>query len=276
MHIDIETEEKKKEVYDLFDSFTQIKDIYEYYGVCKNTSNGKYIHKIAKEIGFDFSVYKERKKRYCVNCGNELSKNQKKFCSSSCAASYNNKGRKQKDETREKISEKLKKSYTEKEKSNILSSVKPLKKYSLRKRLIDSGILKYECAECKNPGVWNGKPLILQLHHIDGNHYNNKIENLQLLCPNCHSQTDNYCSKNVKKKKYKKELVCKKCGKKIWGRNVSGLCSDCSNKEKQNKRPQKEEIEKLYKELKTYAALSRIYNVSPNTIRKWLILYDII
>jgi 5-methylcytosine-specific restriction endonuclease McrA len=48
----------------------------------------------------------------------------------------------------------------------------------------------YRCVVCGNPGEYNNKPLALQLDHIDGNAGNNIPENLRLLCPNCHSQTD--------------------------------------------------------------------------------------
>lgn len=52
--------------------------------------------------------------------------------------------------------------------------------------------LEYKCSHCGNTGEWNGKKLRLELHHIDGNHNNNKIKNLTFLCPNCHSQTDSF------------------------------------------------------------------------------------
>jgi 5-methylcytosine-specific restriction endonuclease McrA len=52
-------------------------------------------------------------------------------------------------------------------------------------------------ARCEICGVkeWLGKPIVLQIHHIDGNHKNNSVKNLQLLCPNCHTQTDTYSNK---------------------------------------------------------------------------------
>ncbi len=53
----------------------------------------------------------------------------------------------------------------------------------------------YKC-ECCGISEWNNKPITLQLHHKDGNHSNNEDENLCLLCPNCHSQTENFCGKN--------------------------------------------------------------------------------
>lgn len=68
---------------------------------------------------------------------------------------------------------------------------------SLKRRLIKKGLLIYKCAKC---GIdkWNGLDISLQLHHKDGNNRNNKLDNLELLCPNCHSQTDNYAGKHNK------------------------------------------------------------------------------
>jgi hypothetical protein len=55
----------------------------------------------------------------------------------------------------------------------------------------------YRC-ECCGITEWNGKEIKLQVHHIDGNHNNNTRKNLQILCPNCHSQTDNWTYKKNK------------------------------------------------------------------------------
>ena len=72
-----------------------------------------------------------------------------------------------------------------------------------KKRLFKEHIKENKCEIC---GIteWNNKPIICQLHHKDGNHLNNNLENLQILCPNCHSQTDNYCgnSNKVTKKNF--------------------------------------------------------------------------
>lgn len=57
----------------------------------------------------------------------------------------------------------------------------------------------YRC-ECCGTSEWNGVPVPLQLHHKDGNHTNNKLDNLELLCANCHVLTENYGGKNKKSK----------------------------------------------------------------------------
>lgn len=64
----------------------------------------------------------------------------------------------------------------------------------LRKKLIEDGIKKNECENC-GINLWLGEKLKLELHHIDGNHYNNDISNLKILCPNCHSLTPNHSKK---------------------------------------------------------------------------------
>ena len=56
----------------------------------------------------------------------------------------------------------------------------------------------HQC-ECCKLTKWNGKDIPLQVHHKDGDGLNNLLENLQLLCPNCHAQTDTYCGKNKSK-----------------------------------------------------------------------------
>lgn len=109
--IDISTEDKVKEVYNLFDSFEKIGDIYKYYGKTGNSKEIEYVRNIAKQINFDLNIYKERKhpKRYCLQCGKELKYGQLKFCSNSCSVSFNNKLRvPMSDEVRKKISNTLK------------------------------------------------------------------------------------------------------------------------------------------------------------------------
>jgi hypothetical protein len=72
--------------------------------------------------------------------------------------------------------------------------------HKLRLRLFREGIKEAKC-ECCGITKWNGFPAPLELDHINGNHFDNRLENLRILCPNCHAQTPTYRGKNKRKKK---------------------------------------------------------------------------
>lgn len=65
----------------------------------------------------------------------------------------------------------------------------------IRRAMLLDGF-KDECAECGQGPVWNGKPLRLQVDHRNGNHCDNRRENLRFLCANCHTQTETFCNRN--------------------------------------------------------------------------------
>lgn len=95
----------------------------------------------------------------------------------------------------------------------------------LKKRLLKSGILKNKCSICGLHGVWNSLPIKMRLDHINGVFNDNRIGNLRMVCPNCDSQLDTFCSKN------KGRVVrnnCTGCGK-LLGR-YSMMCRRCSGK----------------------------------------------
>lgn len=96
----------------------------------------------------------------------------------------------------------------------------------LKHKLIKSGLKEYRCEKC-GCNKWNGEQLSLQLHHINGDNTDNRIENLQLLCPNCHSQTDNYCG--CKNSNGNKRYYCNGCGREIE-KTATGYCNKCYDK----------------------------------------------
>ncbi len=75
-----------------------------------------------------------------------------------------------------------------------------IKAHTLRLKLLKSGLKKHRCEICKH-SVWNNKPIPLELDHIDGNRFNNTLNNLRVICPNCHAQTETHAGKNSGKYK---------------------------------------------------------------------------
>lgn len=75
--------------------------------------------------------------------------------------------------------------------NEILTENSVYQSHKLKNRLFKEKLKEEKCEIC---GIteWNGKPISLELHHINGNPTDNRIENIQILCPNCHSQTDTY------------------------------------------------------------------------------------
>jgi 5-methylcytosine-specific restriction endonuclease McrA len=70
----------------------------------------------------------------------------------------------------------------------------------IKGRLVRLGLLEDACAECGTT-TWLGQPLSLHLHHVNGDPHDHRLENLQVLCPNCHSQTDTFGGRNRGRRK---------------------------------------------------------------------------
>lgn len=133
---------------------------------------------------------------------------------------------------------------------------------SLKKRLIEEQILEHKCSCCGNPGVWLGKPITLQLDHINGVHNDNRLFNLRLLCPNCHSQTDTYAGKHLGRKFLKSQQRLLN----------NGFTDNQIKKHLNSRKVERPTKEVLMLEIETlgYSGAGRKYGVSDNAIRKWL------
>ena len=151
---------------------------------------GSNIKKVMKRRGIELPIRSKNsgkepvnkgtgKVRYCLNCGKVLSNRQTKYCSNICQADYQHK------------------QYINRWKSGEETGLNGEYGISphIRKYLMD----KYFC-KCQLCGWGETNPythtIPLEIHHIDGNYKNNNEDNLQLLCPNCHSLTETYKSHN--------------------------------------------------------------------------------
>lgn len=171
----------------------------------------------------------------------------------------------------------------------FLNNEKTITSYKLKNRLLKDGIKEHVCEGC-GLSEWQGNLIPLELHHIDGNHFNNNLLNLQLLCPNCHALTDNYRGKGIKlykekhatkrtheyskKKKLNKQNYCIDCGKQI---SINAKrCKSCASIQhnKSKKRPQREILKSDIRN-NSFLRLSKKYGVSDNAIRKWCTYYKL-
>jgi hypothetical protein len=118
----------------------------------------------------------------CIHCGKLLGKSAIKFCSFKCQKECE---------------------YHQRVDMWISGQIKPKTRDFFRKYLTETH--GYKCS-CCSINEWNGKSIVLEIDHIDGNSENNKPENLRFICPNCHSQTDTYKARNMGKgRHYRRE-----------------------------------------------------------------------
>ena len=143
----------------------------------------------------------------------------------------------------------------------------------LKRKLLEDQGFAYECSECDNKGEHNGKPLSLQLDHINGISNDNRLENLRFLCPNCHSQTKTFSGKKTKINHY-----CSCGNKKVTKQALK--CQKCANKEKNFARRKFDISEQdLYNlvciQKLPFTKLGLMFEVSDNAIRKRCVKYGI-
>lgn len=155
-----------------------------------------------------------------------------------------------------------------------------------KQKIIDEGLLENKCDKCGLKNLWQDEPIVLHIDHVNGDHFDHRINNLRLLCPNCHSQTPTYCGGNKKhnQPKVKKSIFipqephkCETCGTKLKDKDRKN-CRDCYNK---NRKLLQSPYERKYKivwppleDLKSklehisLLALSKELGISDNALRK--------
>ena len=139
-------------------------------------------------------------------------------------------------------------------------------------RLLADGYKERCCEWCKNE-KWNGSPIPLEVDHIDGNHVNNELSNLRILCPNCHAQTETYKGKNIcqEKRKTLASHICQSCFVAKVSR-VNLRCKKCAANARNQEKifwPSEQDLISLVNKT-NFSQAGRILGVTDNAIRKRL------
>lgn len=197
----------------------------------------------------------------CLNCNKELANRQKKYCSVQCQLEYQRKIKVQ--------------SWLNGEDDGISGE------YGLS-RFIRTYLLQKHSFKCEICGWGEINPytgtLPLEIHHKDGNYKNNKEDNLQVLCPNCHSLTEHFKGANKtgregREKYSSRKNFCIDCGVEILPTSIR--CKTCANKKLITEKPVTREKLKELIRTTPFTTIGKQYNVSDNAIRKWCLQYNL-
>jgi hypothetical protein len=143
--------------------------------------------------------------------------------------------------------------------------------FQLKRRLLNEGLIQNICELCGLGPIWQGKVLKLQLDHINGHSRDHRLENLRMLCPNCHTQTPTFTSKRGGRYTLPPQTnECVDCGASIQLRSTR--CPSCASREKAKPKiewPSHEELRaRIAKSTKEQVA--RELGVTSAAIRKHL------
>lgn len=146
----------------------------------------------------------------------------------------------------------------------------------IKKRLIKEGYKTAKCEICCLE-TWLDAPIALELHHIDGDKYNNLLENLQFLCPNCHATTNTYRGKNTTSYRRDRQegvtSICQNCGG-SKAKSKTTICGRCAHyRARKVERPTYEDLKDLM-EKHPMTHIGKMFGVSDVAIKKWLRSYE--
>lgn len=160
--------------------------------------------------------------------------------------------------------------------SEILTYGSKYKGAKLKRRLLAEGIWEPRCSEC-GESEWGGIAIPLQVHHKNEDPLDNRLDNLCLLCPNCHAVAHIKARGGIKTRRERRRKAyrdlplrykCPDCGKPKKQKN---RCTPCAlvRRRKVKDRPTKDVLRADIAEL-GYVGAGKKYGVSDNAIRKWL------
>lgn len=143
----------------------------------------------------------------------------------------------------------------------------------IKRYIKDHQLLEYKCSICGLPPEWNGQPLVLTLDHINGDHTDNRIENLRYVCPNCDRQLPTFARKNNSYKE-KPKRYCKECGQELKS-ETSALCPRCAGRHRRKADIPSREVLKEKIRNQSFLSIGKEYGVSDNAVRKWCKQYQL-
>lgn len=148
----------------------------------------------------------------------------------------------------------------------------------LKRRLLKENLLENKCSECGLKDIWNGKPINMQIDHINGVADDHRLENLRMVCANCHSQTDTYAGKNTEKAIRVSSIDKMSRSERPEGGLIPSSRTDWRFRPRLNKRkvirPSAEELYKLLWSLPTQQ-IAKQFGVSDKAIEKWAKIYKL-
>ena len=148
----------------------------------------------------------------------------------------------------------------------VLNNKRQINSHRLGKMLIKYGLKE---RKCENPECglteWHGKPINVVPHHINGNHNDNRLENIIFLCHNCHSYTENFSGKNQKQKN-KTPLK-----KNSYNANNVKQKETTQNQKTIDKDKKIQLIIESLKRTRSFSGTAREFGVSDNAIKKLLV-----